>query len=119
MSKALKWDDIAADTPIPLLTRRMVTGEQMLVARVELAAGCKVALHQHVSEQFACLISGRVRWGVGQPGTPERSEFEMGPGEVLPLPSNVPHEVEALEDSLILDILAPPGKMGVDSQRDE
>lgn len=94
----------------------MVKGEQMLVARVRLQPGCRVALHNHVSEQIACVLSGRVRWGIGEPGSTERSEFEMAGGEVLHLPSNVLHEVEALEETEILDILAPPGAMGVDSQ---
>jgi hypothetical protein len=40
----------------------------------------------------------------------------MQGGEVLHLPSNLPHAVEALEETHILDMLSPPGPMGVDSQ---
>ncbi len=116
-ARLYSWIDIEGDQPIPLLTRQKVTGERILVARVRLEAGCKVELHQHESEQIACVLSGRVRWGVGQPGSPEREEFEMTGGQVLHLPSEIPHEVTALEDSLILDLLSPPGAMGVDSQQ--
>lgn len=111
-----RWDEIEADHPIPLLHRKLVTGEQILVAMVSLEKGCHVALHHHVSEQIAYVMSGRVRWSLGMPGTAERREFEMTGGEVLHLPSNLPHEVFALEDTTILDMLSPPGPMGVDSQ---
>lgn len=113
-----RWEEIDADHPVPLLHRKLVRGEHILVAKVHLEPGCKVALHHHVSEQIAYVLSGRVRWGIGNPGSPEREEFEMTGGEILHLPSNLPHEVEALEDTHILDMLSPPGPMGVDSQRD-
>jgi len=111
-----RWSEVAEDNPINLLTRRMVKGEQALVAQVKLAQGCQVATHSHVSEQIAVILSGRVRWSIGAPGSATFEEREMAGGEVLVLPSNVVHSVYALEDSVILDVLAPPGPMGVDSQ---
>jgi quercetin dioxygenase-like cupin family protein len=111
-----RWDAVPEDHPVPLLHRRLIKGEQILLAMIHLEKGCKVALHHHESEQIAYLISGHVRWGLGDPGTPERREFEMSGGEVLHLPSNLPHQVEALEDCTILDVLSPPGPMGVDQQ---
>ena len=111
-----RWADIAPDNPVPLLYRQMITGDKILVAMVKLEPGCKVALHHHDSEQIAYVMSGRVLWGLGEPGTPERREFEMVGGEVLHLPSNLPHEVLAIEETRILDMLSPPGPMGVDRQ---
>jgi len=36
-------------------------------------------------------------------------------GEILHLPSFVPHSAEALEDTLVLDIFSPPSeKTGID-----
>lgn len=84
----------------------------MLAACVELKQGCVVAVHSHPSEQIAIVVSGRVRWTIGS----QSEQVEMSGGEVLVLPSNVLHGVEALEDTLIFDILSPPGAMGVDSQ---
>ena len=110
------WTEVESDHPISLLTRQKVTGERILVARVHLLPGCKVALHQHESEQIACVLSGRVRWGIGDPSSEDRQELEMIGGQVLHLPSNLPHEVTALEETWILDLLSPPGAMGVDSQ---
>ena len=113
---AFKWPEVQEDRPIDLLARRMITGEQMLVAKVSLTKGCDVHLHKHDSEQMAVVISGRVRWTLGAEGSPDRREVETGGGEVMWLPSNVPHGVLALEDTEIIDILSPPGKMGIDNQ---
>jgi len=111
-----RWADVEQDHPVPLLHRKLITGEKILLAMIELEKGCTVALHHHPNEQIAFVISGHVRWGIGVPGTPDRREFEMHGGEVLHLPSNLPHEIETLEDSQILDMLSPPGPMGVDQQ---
>jgi quercetin dioxygenase-like cupin family protein len=109
----LRWSEIAEDNPIPLLTRRSFTGEKMLVARVKLAKGCHVALHQHESEQIAMVMSGHVRWFFAD----GRPDVEMKGGEILVLPSNVPHGLDTLEDTEVIDVLSPIGAMGVDSQR--
>lgn len=103
---------LPADQPIDLLERWRLEGEQMLAARVVLRKGCEVKVHSHPSEQIAMVMSGRVRWTLGEEGRLE----EVGPGQVVHLPANIPHGVFALEDTLIFDILSPPGAMGVDSQ---
>lgn len=113
-AKATNWSSAECDYPIPLLTRRRVEGKNILVARVRLEAGCYVAPHRHESEQIAVILSGRVRWTTGEPGSEE--EREMAGGDVMVLPSNVPHSVLAIEETEVLDILSPPGPMGVDSQ---
>lgn len=111
-----RWEDIEPDNPIDKLTRWKVEGEQMLLAKVHLAKGCHVALHQHVSEQMAVVVSGHVRWTIGPAGGADQQQLEMKGGEVLHLPANVWHGVNALEDTEIIDILSPPGAMGVDRQ---
>lgn len=110
------WADIAEDNPISLLTRKIAKGEKMLVAEVRLYKGCHVATHHHESEQIAIMLSGKVVWGIGAEGSPERRQVPMSGGEVMILPSHVPHSVDVLEDSVIMDVLSPIGPMGVDSQ---
>jgi len=112
-----RWDDVADDNPIRLLTRRIVKGEKAMVARVFLEKGCHVATHHHESEQIAIIISGEVLWKVGEPGSPEFREAILYGGQVMVVPSNVPHSVDAIEDTLIFDVLSPIGPMGVDSQK--
>ncbi|AIE86219.1 cupin domain-containing protein [Fimbriimonas ginsengisoli] len=112
-----RWNEVAEDNPIPLLTRRTVKGERMMAARVRLEPGCVVAEHRHESEQIAVVLSGHVRWGLGEKGTPGFRYQEMRGGEVMVLPSNFPHSLEVYEAAEIIDFLTPIGPMGVDSQK--
>lgn len=88
----------------------------MLWAYVELAKGCHVASHFHDSEQIAYVVRGKLLWRLGEEGTDGFSEVVVEGGTVIHLPSNVPHSVTALEDAVVLDVLSPPGEMGVDRQ---
>ncbi|HXH61362.1 MAG TPA: cupin domain-containing protein [Fimbriimonadaceae bacterium] len=116
-AKVFSWDAVEQDHPVAKLHRRIVNGEKAMVAKVELEAGCEVATHHHEMEQIACVMSGRVLWRLGEHGTADYREVEVGGGQVVVLPSNVPHGVTAIEQTLIFDILSPPGAMGVDKQK--
>lgn len=98
-----------------LLERRRVIGQQAMISRVALEKGCIVPTHAHPNEQFACLLSGKMRFGIGAEGSPARRELVLSGGDVLLLPGGVPHSAEALEDSVILDVFSPPSeKTGID-----
>lgn len=109
------WDSLPSDNPIPLLKREKLAAEQVLVARVNLGAGCVVAQHHHPSEQVAIMLTGRAMWTLGHPGA--EYQAEMVGGQLLHLPSGFPHGLTATQDCEIIDILSPPGAMGVDSQK--
>lgn len=104
--------DAEFDQPIAKLDRWRVEGEQMLVAKVVLHPGCEVTVHQHVSEQMAIILSGKVKWILGD----ERREEIVEGGTIVHLPSNYPHGVVAIEETHIVDVLSPVGAMGVDNQ---
>ncbi len=92
------WIDI-----VPGIRRQTITtGTTMYQMRARLDAGSRLPEHQHAQEQITHVISGRVRMIVA--GTPH----ELGPGESLYLPSNVPHGAETLEDTLVIDTFSPP-----------
>jgi quercetin dioxygenase-like cupin family protein len=79
---------------------------------VTLQRGCVVPVHAHANEQFSCVLSGRVRFQL------EGGDRELGPGEVLHLPSHAPHGATALETAVVLDVFAPPSATtGVDAAR--
>lgn len=114
-AKRYRWDDLEIDRPIALLSRKRVIGQQMMISHVFLKKGCVVASHAHENEQFACVISGRIRFGLGDEYSSDYQQVELTAGEVLHLPSNVLHSAEAIEDTLILDIFSPPSeKTGID-----
>ena len=74
--------------------------------------------HEHENEQFACVLSGKVRFGIAQ-GTGQAYEVTLQQGEVLHLPSGVPHSAVAEEDSLVLDVFSPPSEgTGIDRPAD-
>ena len=103
---------------MPQLERRRVIGEQAMISHVTLHKGCMVPTHAHTNEQFCCVLSGRLRFGLGAEGSPERREVTVSAGEVLHLPSNLPHSAEALEETVVLDVFSPPSeRTGIDQPR--
>jgi quercetin dioxygenase-like cupin family protein len=116
-ARKVRWEDLEADHPVPLLERRRIHAERMTVARVHLLRGFKIDPHSHEEEQIAVVLSGKIRFLVGEPQ--DRKEILLGADELLHFPSNVPHGAEALEDSLVLDIFSPPAReTGIDRAGD-
>ena len=100
-----RWTDLELETVTPMLDRRLISGERIMLAHAYLKKGCIVPKHQHVHEQFAYLLQGSLRFWIGDD---ESETLVVNAGEVLELPSNLPHMAEALEDSLVLDVFSPP-----------
>lgn len=99
---------MTVDAPMPLLERRRIIGAHAMISHITLKRGCDVPLHAHANEQFSCVLSGRIRFTVGAEGSRERRTIHVGPGEAIHLPSNLPHAAFAEEDTVVLDIFAPP-----------
>lgn len=100
---------------MPLIDRRRIIGEHLMVSEVLLHKGFSLASHQHANEQFVVVVSGACRFGVGAEGTSEHREMIVRAGQVLVLPPDVPHSCVALEDTHILDLFSPPSAgTGVD-----
>jgi quercetin dioxygenase-like cupin family protein len=89
----------------PLLERRLVVGDRMMLAHVYLEQGCVVPKHSHDNEQLTYILEGCLRFWLGDD---EAEVVDVAAGEVLHLPSNLPHRAEALERTLDLDIFCPP-----------
>ena len=100
-----RWDDIPKEELKPDLHRRLVTGDRMMLAHVYLDKGCIVPLHSHDNEQLTYILEGTLRFWVGDD---EAEVVDVAAGEVLHIPSNVPHRAEALEDTLDVDMFSPP-----------
>ena len=97
----LRWNDEPVEQLSPTIGRQMIHTETMTLARVLLARGAVVPRHEHESEQIATVLEGRLRFVV------DDQERIVSAGESVPLAANVPHEVEALEDSIVLDVFSP------------
>lgn len=99
------WDQIPRETVTPMLDRRLITCDRMMLAHVYLKKGCIVPKHSHENEQITYILEGALRFWIGEDGA---QQIDVHAGEVLHIPSHVPHKAEALEDTLDVDIFDPP-----------
>ena len=100
-----RWEDMPKEVVTPQLSRRLVTGERMMLAHVYLEKGCVVPKHSHHNEQLTYILEGALHFHIGEDGA---EEIVVRAGEVLLIPSNVPHMAIALEDTLDVDVFCPP-----------
>ena len=84
------------------VSRRYVYGEEAMLCRFELKKGAHIPLHHHPNEQITYIVSGAVKVKM------QGKEYTVRAGEVLIIPMDVPHEFEALEDTIDIDIFSPP-----------
>jgi quercetin dioxygenase-like cupin family protein len=100
-----RWDELPREELNPLIGRRLITGNDVMIAHVYLAKGAIVPRHSHHNEQVTYILEGRLRFWFGED---EDEEIEVGTGEVLTIPPHLPHKAEALEDTLDVDVFTPP-----------
>jgi quercetin dioxygenase-like cupin family protein len=100
-----RWEELPREKVSAMLDRRLITGDRMMLAHVYLKKGCVVPKHSHENEQLTYILEGALRFWIGNA---EKEEVVVRAGEVLHIPSNVPHKAEALEDTLDVDVFSPP-----------
>ncbi len=110
-----RWEEMPRERVTDQLERRLITGERMMLAHVYLRKGCIVPQHSHENEQLTYILEGALRFWIGTEG---EEEIIVRAGEVLHIPSNVPHKAEALEDTLDVDIFSPPRQDWLDQTDD-
>jgi quercetin dioxygenase-like cupin family protein len=99
--KLHRWSEIPVEILNPLLSRQAVHCDRITLARLTLKKGAIVPRHQHENEQVTTLEQGRLRFVF------DDGEVVVGQGDSLQIPSHAPHSVEALEDSVALDLFVP------------
>jgi quercetin dioxygenase-like cupin family protein len=100
-----RWTDMPKERVTDTISRRLVTGDRMMLAHVYLDKGAIVPKHSHENEQITYILEGALRFWIGED---QQEEIVVSAGEVLHIPSNVPHKAEALEDTLDVDVFSPP-----------
>jgi len=105
VAKHYRWEDLPAEKLKGGLTRRLITGDRMMIAHVNFKKGDDVPRHSHENEQITYILQGALLFRLGANG--ER-EVIVRAGEVLVIPSYLPHSAAALEDTLDVDIFNPP-----------
>jgi quercetin dioxygenase-like cupin family protein len=96
-----RWSQEPVEELNPSVGRQLIHTDRMTVARLELKKGAYVPTHDHEAEQIVNVLEGCLRFDV------EGEQIDVAAGETLVLPSNVPHDATALEDTVVLDVFAP------------
>ena len=87
------WDGVVA---------RLVSGERLDLAIVEIEPRGVVPEHHHANEQLGMVIEGSVTFRIGD------EQRRLGPGGTWRIPSDVPHEVRAgRHGAVVIDIFTP------------
>ena len=101
----LRWEDLPLEALNPMIGRRLMSTERMMLAHVYLEPGAIVPSHSHENEQLTYILTGALQFWFGDN---DERELTARAGEVLVIPSNVPHRAFALEDTLDVDVFCPP-----------
>ena len=96
-----RWDEIALEKVTEMISRKVVTGEREMIGQIYLKRGALVPMHSHESEQLTYVLQGAMKFLIAG------EEITVREGEVLHIPSWVPHQAEALDDTFELDIFSP------------
>ncbi len=100
--KHIPWNTVEHEKLNDLIGREMVVGDNLMLARVFLKKGAHVPEHRHHNEQVTYILEGALKFAI------DGQEIVVRAGEVLCIPSNMPHEAWAVEDTLDLDVFNPP-----------
>jgi quercetin dioxygenase-like cupin family protein len=101
----VRWNELTPEKLKGGLTRKLITSERMMIAHVYFQKGVDVPRHSHENEQITYILEGALLFKLGANG--ER-EVIVRAGEVLVIPSFLPHSAVALEDTLDVDVFNPP-----------
>ena len=96
-----RWDELDLEKVTEMISRKIVTGEREMLAQVYLKRGALVPIHSHDAEQMTYVLQGALKFLIGG------EEITVREGEVLHIPSGIPHQAEALDDTFELDLFSP------------
>jgi quercetin dioxygenase-like cupin family protein len=99
--KLQAWERVDNEQLNPHLNRKVIHGQNVTIARLELRKGGVVPEHSHINEQVSMVQAGALKF------VSNGREHIVRAGECLTIPPNVPHRVDVLEDSLVVDIFSP------------
>jgi quercetin dioxygenase-like cupin family protein len=97
----LAWESVPLEIMSDLISRKIITGEKAMIAQIFLKRGAVVPEHHHESEQITYVLEGALKFEL------EGQEVVVRKGEVLRIPSHVPHRAVALEDTVDIDVFSP------------
>ena len=102
-TKVYGWDRLPREKVREGVSRTAFRGDNAMMVMNWLEPGMEKKPHSHPFEQLAYVVSGRIRFEIGD------DVVEVGAGQVVRIPPDVVHCGEAIGDeiALNLDVFAP------------
>ena len=96
-----RWDELAQEKLTEMVSRKVIAATRQTLAQVWFKKGALVARHVHDSEQVTYVLDGALRYMV------DGEHLVVRAGEVVVIPPGVPHQIEVLDDALVMDAFSP------------
>jgi quercetin dioxygenase-like cupin family protein len=82
--------------------KTLTFGERTCLSEFSLKKGSVIPSHSHPHEQTGYVISGCLLFTIAG------ERFEGRPGDSWNIPSNVEHDIDVLEDTVVIEVFSPP-----------
>lgn len=115
MLEKMNWASVPSEHVNPSMSRKIVSGEKLMISRIKFKDGFLVPLHHHVHEQVTQVLSGTIRFWFGEN---KDQMMDLHPGDVVVIPSNLPHEALMIGEVEEIDTWAPPRQDWLDKTDD-
>jgi quercetin dioxygenase-like cupin family protein len=96
-----RWNEIDKKEVTPGIVRQFVNGARVSVAKFSLARGTSVPSHSHENEQVSYVVRGALNFKFSD------GDVLVRGGELIVIPSHVPHGVDVVEDAEAIDVFNP------------
>jgi quercetin dioxygenase-like cupin family protein len=81
--------------------KKLLHGRNALLVQVTINQGTTTPIHRHRHESYLYVVSGSVKATVGG------EVFALGPGDAVIHPADIDHRMEALVDSVWIEVKSP------------
>ncbi len=111
MITKVNWDEVPVEEVTPKMKRQILSGEKLMIARMQFQDGFVVPLHHHENEQITQVHEGKIHFWFGEN---REKEMILGPGDCVVIPAHLPHEALMIGNVIETDSWAPPRKDWLD-----
>src|SRR5262245_28240094 len=96
-----RWASVTPEALTSHIERRYVSTGRVTLAQFHLKKGGVVPRHSHENEQITTVLKGTLRFVL------DDGDVLVDAGETIRLEPWIAHEVEVVEDAVVLDVFAP------------
>ena len=94
----IRWADIELDKVTEMVSRKEIRGEHESLVQTYFKKGALIPVHEHSGSQWIYVLQGVLLLTIGGEAITARE------GDVVHVPAGTAHQLEAIDDSFVLDI---------------